>query len=377
MLERARLVRRPAPQARRDRPAAADDARRRSDPLTRDMYVGRLAEVVGVDRDVLAARDRAGRDAPTRPRRGARRGRRARARAERRRCGSRPTGRARRRHHVRRAPRRATSSSAAVPRPRRRAAARLPPHGRLGQLARGGARLAVRAGDAPRRRGSCRRCCRTATQVELVVERWGPEHFHDPVYRRIFERLLAAAGDRRSTRSIDGLTPAEVEAVNQLLAEALPNPATHVQAWLRRLEIRALDEERDRINAMLMDPEHPLSEAEKDALVARSSSCRSTARRCSRVRRRRAHAPSRPEPSTHRRARVNPKLQALLALQERDDEHRPASRTASPRSRPRYARARRRARRRGASARDDARRDRARGAEAARARRRAPTTTAS
>jgi hypothetical protein len=105
-------------------------------------------------------------------------------------------------------------------------------------------------------------------QVEIVVERWGPEHFHHPVYRRIFERLLLTA-DASLEALADGLTSSEIDIVNQLVAEPLPNPGTQVRAWLRRLQLRAIDEERDRVNAMLMDPEHPLSDAEKDALVAR------------------------------------------------------------------------------------------------------------
>jgi hypothetical protein len=88
------------------------------------------------------------------------------------------------------------------------------------------------------------------------------------VYRRIFERLLAVH-DAPLDAVVDGMTSAEVAVIDRLVAEPLPNPATQVRAWLRKLQLRALDEESDRINAMLLDPEHPLSEAEKDALVAR------------------------------------------------------------------------------------------------------------
>jgi hypothetical protein len=130
------------------------------------------------------------------------------------------------------------------------------------------ARVSPSAGVTAAEKGLVQGMLQDRSQVEVVVERWGPEHFHHPVYRRIFERLLSTE-DPSLVAIEDGLTSTEVEVVDGLVAEPLPNPATQVRAWLRRLELRAIDEERDRVNAMLMDPEHPLSEAEKDALLAR------------------------------------------------------------------------------------------------------------
>jgi DNA primase len=234
-----------------------------SDPLTKDMYVGRLAEAARVDRDVLL-RELAQPDPE------ARRG--TAPRTVSREAGSPPPPRPapssggdgieyveppRRRDEWERGSNRARSD-------RRRGFRRTEDRASSHAVAR----VSPSAGVYASEKGLTQAMLQDHGQVELVVERWGPEHFHHPVYRRIFERLLAAEEPSLDT-VVEGLSAAEVEVVNALVAEPLPNPATHVQAWLRKLELRAIKEESERINAMLMDPEHPLSEAEKDALVAR------------------------------------------------------------------------------------------------------------
>jgi DNA primase len=233
-----------------------------SDAVTRDIYVARLAEVSGVDREVLlrelVTRDERGRPVPA-PEMEERVPDRSRG------GGAAPDGvvfveprrppdgfdrgggRFRGRGNERRRGFRRTDDWASS-----HAVARVSPSAR------------VTAAE----KGLVQAMLQDRSQVEVVVERWGPEHFHHPVYRRIFEKLLSTE-DPSLVAIEDGLTSAEVAVVDALVAEPLPNPATQARAWLERLELRALEEESARLNAMLMDPEHPLSEAEKDALVAR------------------------------------------------------------------------------------------------------------
>jgi DNA primase len=230
-----------------------------SDELTRDIYVTRLAEVSGVDREVLL------RELVTRDERG-----RPMAPPEVERSPERPPGVEQ------------SSDGVVFVEPRRPPDAydRNRGRGRGSERRRGFrrtddwasshavARVSATAGVSAAEKGLVQAMLQDRSQVDVVVERWGPEHFHHPIYRRIFERLLSTE-DPSLVAIEDGLTPAEVSVVDGLAAEPLPNPATQVRAWLRRLELRAIDEERDRVNALLMDPEQPLSEAEKDALVAR------------------------------------------------------------------------------------------------------------
>ena len=241
-----------------------------ADPLTRDLYLARLAEVSGVDREVLSRelaqpdpRRRAGGEAPPAPDDGMERV----------------------------APRARTSPNAdgvvfvEPPRQPGDFYDRNRPRGRRDERRRGFrrtddwasshavARVSPSARVVAAEKGLVQAMLQDRDQVDIVIERWGPEHFHHPVYRRIFEQLMTTE-DASLDAVTDALTEAEVEVVNGLVTEQLPNPATQVQAWLRRLEIRAIEEERDRINAMLMDPLHPLSDAEKDALVARKQQLR-------------------------------------------------------------------------------------------------------
>jgi DNA primase len=232
-----------------------------SDPLTRDLYVGRLAEVAGVDRDVLlrelsqperhrgvARSDSVPNDAP-----GARRDR------------ARP----------------ADGVVSWDERHRRDEPDRAQTRMRMGERRRGGRRVedAWASSQAiPRvspsapvfaaERGLVQGMLQDPTQVDRVVERWGPEHFHSPVYRRIFERLLAADGAPLDAVT-DPMDPADVAEIDRLLADRLPDPAAQVDAWLRRLEVRAIDEEKKRINARMLDSVHPPTDQEKDELLAR------------------------------------------------------------------------------------------------------------
>jgi DNA primase len=237
-----------------------------SDPLTRDIYVGRLATVTGVDRDVLLREmanvdtRRSGRGTPddgeqSEP--AARRDRTPNTNA----AADTPDG------------------YAFVEQPARRDDyARNQMRGRYGERRRGFrrtedwasssaiARVSQSASVIAAEKGLVRGMLQDRDQVELVVERWGPEQFHNPLYRRIFERLLADHGATLDAVA-EGLTETEVHAVNQLTADPLPDPARDVEAWLRKLEVRAIDEELGRINEKLLDPARALPEEEKDTLT--------------------------------------------------------------------------------------------------------------
>ncbi len=246
-----------------------------TDPLTRDLYVGRLSEVTGVARDVLLHEA---------------------AQGDRTRRGRTPSDSSRDgiRDGARESPRASTTAPADAtvdgvlfeerPRPRDEWS-RDRKRGRGDERRRGFrrtddwasshavARVTPSARIAAAEKGLVQSMLQDRDQVDTVVERWGPEHFHHPVYRRIFERLLAT--DEPSLEAVcEGMTEAEVDAVNALVAEPLPNPMTHVRAWLRKLEVRAIEEERKRIDAMLLDPDRPMSDAEKDALIARKAQLR-------------------------------------------------------------------------------------------------------
>jgi DNA primase len=230
-----------------------------SDEVTRDIYVARLAEVSGVDREVLlrelVTRDERGRPVP-------------------------PPDMDEERASDRTARPATPVEFVEVRRPAERFDRDGRFRGRGSDRRRGFrrvddwasshavARVSPSAKVTTAEKGLVQAMLQDRAQVEVVAERWGPEHFHDQVYRRIFEKLLSTE-DPSLIAIEDGLSSAEVSVVDALVAEPLPNPATQVRAWLRRLELRALEEESARVNAMLMDPEHPLSEAEKDALLAR------------------------------------------------------------------------------------------------------------
>lgn len=104
--------------------------------------------------------------------------------------------------------------------------------------------------------------------AEVVAERFDPGSFNDPALALIFERLLS----ERET-PLDALTRDLDEAVVRLvdtLAEVRhPDPRGLVQAWLTRLQTWALDDEQAAILRRLQQTDPPPDDAEKDVLLIR------------------------------------------------------------------------------------------------------------
>ncbi|HSA57034.1 MAG TPA: DNA primase [Gemmatimonadaceae bacterium] len=192
------------------------------DPVTRDMYVGRVAEASGVDRAVLAGEvaDEA-RPAP-------RDVRQARPLA----AGPAP-------------------GPARVPRGRRRAT---------------GAETAAE-------RDLVRVMLALRSYVERIGERIGPEGFRDPRYREIFEGLVRLGAEVPAQTLAAALSPESVAALEALLAEldAVVDPERMVLDCLARLQKRALKERNAEIQHLLpaaTDVEKNRLMAEKQANVA-------------------------------------------------------------------------------------------------------------
>jgi DNA primase len=100
--------------------------------------------------------------------------------------------------------------------------------------------------------------------VEAVAEKWPPESFNRVEWRLVFERLLEEPG-----RPLDVLAqalPADiVTQLDRLLELPDPDPQRTVQDWVSRLQAMALDEEKDRLIARLP----MVDDAEKDAITVR------------------------------------------------------------------------------------------------------------
>lgn len=187
-----------------------------ADPVTRDMYLGRVAGATGVDRTVLAAEAAA---APAGPR-----------------------------HDVRR------SSSGAAPVP----SAVVVRPGRAARPA-----PAVPAGSAERE--LVRAMLTVPGQVERIAERIGPGEFRDARYREIFEGLM----EDRSTGDIPALaarlSAAAAESLEALLAEpgAIVDVERTVSDSLAQLELRARRDRSAEIQRLLAAATGP----EKDRLL--------------------------------------------------------------------------------------------------------------
>jgi DNA primase len=239
-----------------------------SDPLTRDIYVARVAELTGVDRDVML-REMASDDG--------RRGRGVRPPAGGERAPSQPA-RGGRVEPSDRAPDGVTY----VEQPPRRDDdyARRQLRMRFGERRRGGRRvedwvsssavprLAVSAAVIQLEKLLVRSMLQDRNVIDAVVERWGPEQFHFPTYRRVFERLLAFH-DAPLDVLTEGMSEEDVRAVDQLVSVQVPSAEAEAEACLRRLEALAISTELEAINATLRDPENGLSDEETDALRTR------------------------------------------------------------------------------------------------------------
>jgi len=193
-----------------------------SDPLTRDLYLGRASEAAGIDRELLAREVAAVTDRP-------------------RRYGS------------------AVAEAEPEGGP---ASARAPSPGR--------ARAERRHASSQRTSLAERELVRTLVHfpqyVDEVAERLGAEDFHNAVLRRIFGAVLAAGAESGPAEWAEALGPAEVAELEALLAQqgGLEHPAAIVQSSVARLGQGRL------ITARLaeIDRELPLADgAQKDALI--------------------------------------------------------------------------------------------------------------
>ena len=129
------------------------------------------------------------------------------------------------------------------------------------------------AGATRLEKGLVRAMLQGLDQVDYVAERWGPEHFTSPIYKRIFERMLAMT-DRTLEAITEGLPASDVKTIDELVAEPAPPGEGAVDLWLTKLSLLAIDEERDRIDAQMMDPDHRPSDQEYKDLMARKEQLR-------------------------------------------------------------------------------------------------------
>lgn len=186
------------------------------DPVTRDMYVARVSEATGVDRQVLAGEA----EAPER--------------------SDRPPAQAARPDTVRR-----RTDRPGVDRPR--------PGGLPG------------AGAAAERE-LVRVMLTSRVLVERILERIGPGEFRDPRYREIFEQLVAVGPDAIIGDVAAGLAPESLPVLQALLEEqgAVIDIERTVTDCLARLELR----KRKELNARLQRDLRAATPAEADRLIA-------------------------------------------------------------------------------------------------------------
>jgi DNA primase len=184
------------------------------DPVTRDMYLGRVSEATGVDRQVLTVEA----DASERDEREPRRIRQPEARAA-------------------RAERAAAPSSSGV---------------------RAGAGTAAE-------RELVRVMLTSRALVERIIERVGPGEFRDERYREIFERLAEVSPDAVIGDVAAGLTPVSASVLEALLEEqgAIIDVERTVTDCLAKLELRKRKELNARIQRDLM----VATPAETDRLI--------------------------------------------------------------------------------------------------------------
>ena len=186
-----------------------------SDPVTRDLYLGRVSEATGVDRQVLILEA----EASDRPRR----------------------------------------QAVPVPRPQARRSSRaveMPTPSR------------VKKGDSgtTAERELVRVMLTSRALVERIVERIGPGEFRDERYREIFERLAAVSPDAVIGDVAAGMSAASQSVLETLLEEqgAVIDVERTVNDCLARLELRT----RKEVNARLQRDLMVATPAEADRLIA-------------------------------------------------------------------------------------------------------------
>lgn len=185
------------------------------DPVTRDMYLGRVSEATGVDRQVLTAEA----DAPERGER----------------PSPAPTVRSRERDHG------ASRATAPVS---------------SGKLAPG----------AAAERELVRVMLTSRALVERILERIGPGEFRDGRYREIFERLATVSPDAVIGDVAAGLSAPAASVLETLLEEqgAIIDVEKTLTDCLARLELRR----RKELNARLQRDLTAATPAETDRLIA-------------------------------------------------------------------------------------------------------------
>ena len=185
------------------------------DPVTRDMYLGRVSEATGVDRQVLTAEA----DAPERGERPS------------------PVPTARRGEPVRGAPREAAPESSGKSLP-----------------------------GAAAERELVRVMITSRALVERILERIGPGEFRDGRYREIFERLATVSPDAVIGDVAAGLSAPAAFALETLLEEqgAIIDVEKTLTDCLARLELRR----RKELNARLQRDLMAATPAETDRLIA-------------------------------------------------------------------------------------------------------------
>lgn len=104
--------------------------------------------------------------------------------------------------------------------------------------------------------------------VETVAERWPPSDFHDAAYRELYVRLLEDP-QRPLDDAMRDFPPEATAAIDAALGEPDPNPDVTVASWLVKLQTWALDEEKAVILRRLASLDAPVRDDDKDALMAR------------------------------------------------------------------------------------------------------------
>jgi DNA primase len=190
------------------------------DPVTRDMYIGRVSEASGVDRAVL--RDEVG-DVERRDRRPAEPPPVARSPVERR----------------------------PVPN---------------GQSARHAGRPAAQPAGTSAERYLLWAMLASPALIERVIQRVGPPDFREPHYREIFGALINQGPDATPNELSAGLSPGAVAVLDVLLAEreTIQDVERTMSDSLTRLEVRALRERNAEINRLMV----AATGKEKDDLIS-------------------------------------------------------------------------------------------------------------
>jgi len=193
-----------------------------SDRLTRDLYLGRASEVTGVAREVLE-RELGARSVPS-----------------------------------------VAAAPAPAPGPEAPAGPRISP---AAQVRRGDKRARHSGRRASAERELVRAMLVLRSRVESMPEKRGPETFHDPAYRAIYEALLKAGADSTVEDICAHLDEEGVAVVEELLAAGGTqlNPQRTIDDSLAKLH--ALDLGRDMSSIQRLVP--LAGEAEKDVLIGK------------------------------------------------------------------------------------------------------------